>query len=307
MQSLRIILTCIVAAVLYGIVHDQFTAHICVEYFSVFHPPVFSTESPTLLALGWGVIATWWMGAFLGVLLAFAARAGSRKKINARELVRPISKLLLAMGFLAAVAGLTGYVLASSGSITPPDFIGSVIPPARHARFMADWWAHNASYFSGFFGGILLCILTIRKRKADGAEQLKNTGKRILIGAFALLTSAILAWGYSQFGWMFYRYHSTACEQRGKAYEARVETLKRHARERLRIGTPKGDVMRFFKENGLPVSLVGDEYEGTIYTDGCAPAGCGSDAALLGLRVKADGSGAVAGEPIVGALYTNCL
>src|ERR1700722_15584415 len=306
MQSLRIILICMVAAVLYGIVHDQFTAHICVEYFSVFHPPVFATESTTLLALGWGIIASWWMG-FLGVLLAFAARAGSRKKINARELVRPISKLLLAMGFLAAVAGLTGYLLVSSGAIAPPDFIGSRIPPARHARFMADWWAHNASYFSGFFGGILLCILTIRRRKTDGAEQLKKTGKRILIGAFALLTLAILAWGYSGFGWMFYRYHSTACQQRGKAYEARIETLKRDARERLRIGTPKEDVMRFFKDNGIPVSLDRDEYEGTIYTDGCAPAGCGSDAALLGLRVKADRNGAVAGEPIVGAIYTNCL
>jgi hypothetical protein len=121
MQSLKIILTCIVAAVFYGIVHDQFTAHICVEYFSVFHPPVFSTESPTLLALGWGVIATWWMGAFLGALLAFAARAGSLNKIDARELVRPISKLLLAMGFLAVVAGLTGYVLASRGAIAPPE------------------------------------------------------------------------------------------------------------------------------------------------------------------------------------------
>jgi hypothetical protein len=120
MQSLKIILTCVVAAVLYGIVHDQFTSHICVEYFSVFHPPVFSTTSPTLLALGWGVIATWWMGAFLGVLLAFAARAGSRNKIDASELVRPTSKLLVAMGFLATVAGLTGYVLASRGAIAPP-------------------------------------------------------------------------------------------------------------------------------------------------------------------------------------------
>ena len=145
------------------------------------------------------------------------------------------------------------------------------------------------------------------RRKVDEEEQLKKTGKRILIGASVLLTLAILAGGYSQFGWIFYRHHSTACQQRGKAYEARIETLKHDARERLRIGTPKEDVMRFFKENGLPVSLHGDEYEGTIYTDGCAPAGCGSDAALLGLRVKADSSGAVAGEPIVGALYTNCL
>jgi hypothetical protein len=76
---------------------------------------------------------------------------------------------------------------------------------------------------------------------------------------------------------------------------------------RVTSGTLREDVMRFFKENGLPVSLDGDDYEGTIYTDGCAPAGCGSDAALLGLRVKADSRGAVAGEPFVGALYTNCL
>jgi len=141
----------------------------------------------------------------------------------------------------------------------------------------------------------------------DEEEQLKKTGKRILIGTFALLTLAIFAWGYFQFGWMFYRYHSTTCLQRGKAYKTRIEMLQRDAHERLRIGTPKEDVMRFFKENGLPVSLHGDEYEGTIHTDGCAPAGCGSDAALLGLRVKADSRGAVAGEPIVGALYTNCL
>jgi hypothetical protein len=141
----------------------------------------------------------------------------------------------------------------------------------------------------------------------DEEEKLQKTGKRILIGTLGLLTLAVLAWCYSQVGWIFYRYQSTACQQRGKAYEARIETLKRDARERLRIGTPKEDVMRFFKENGLPVSLDGNEYEGTINTDGCAPAGCGSDAALLGLRVKADSSGAVAAEPIVGAIYTNCL
>ena len=102
----------------------------------------------------------------------------------------------------------------------------------------------------------------------DEGEQLKKTGKRILIGAFVLLMLAILAWGYSRFGWTFYRYHSTACQQRGKAYEARIETLKRDARERLRIGTPKEGVMRFFKENGLPISLEGSTKD--IYTDGCA-------------------------------------
>lgn len=164
MQSLKIVLTCVIAAVFYGIVHDQLTAHICVEYFSVFHPPVFATTSPTLLAVGWGIIATWWMGAFLGVLLALSARAGSRNKIDVRQLVRPISKLLVTMGLLAALAGITGYALARRGAIAPPGWIAAMLPPAKHARFMADWWAHNASYLFGLLGGILLCILTIRKR-----------------------------------------------------------------------------------------------------------------------------------------------
>jgi hypothetical protein len=166
MQSLKIVLTCIVAAVLYGIIHDQFTAHICVEYFSVFHPPVFPTQSPALLAVGWGVIATWWMGASLGALLAFAARAGSRRKITASELIRPITKLLMTMGILAAIAALSGYVLARSGAIGPPEWIAAMLPYARRARFMADWWAHNTSYAVGFFGGIALCIATFLKRRS---------------------------------------------------------------------------------------------------------------------------------------------
>lgn len=154
------------AAIVYGVVHDQVTARICVEYFSVFHPPIFPTQSPTLLALGWGVIATWWMGAFLGVLLAVAAGAGSRTRVTAGELVAPIAKLLATMGVLASVSGLLGYTLSSRGTIAPPEWIGSVLPQARHARFMADWWAHNASYFVGFFGGIVLCILTFLSRRS---------------------------------------------------------------------------------------------------------------------------------------------
>jgi hypothetical protein len=104
-----------------------------------------------------------------------------------------------------------------------------------------------------------------------------------------------------------YRYHSAACKQRGAAYEARVETLTREAHEKLKIGTKKDDVARFFAENGIPVTFSRDEASGTIYTSGCAPSGCGSDDALLGLRVKVDKAGTVVSEPVVGALYTNCL
>jgi hypothetical protein len=106
---------------------------------------------------------------------------------------------------------------------------------------------------------------------------------------------------------VLYRYHSTACKQRGAAYAARVEKLKRDAHQNLKIGTKKEDVTRFFAENGIPLSFIEGEATGTIYTTGCAPSGCGSDEALLGLKVKVDKAGTVISEPVVGAIYTNCL
>jgi hypothetical protein len=39
-EHLKIILACVAAAIIYGILHDQITARVCVEYFTVFHPPV---------------------------------------------------------------------------------------------------------------------------------------------------------------------------------------------------------------------------------------------------------------------------
>ena len=163
-ESFKIILVCVAAAICYGVVHDQFTARICLEYFTVFHPPVFGTQSPTLLGVGWGILATWWVGAFLGMMLAIAARAGSRPKLTAAALLRPIGKLLLTMAVFATLSGFLGFVLAENKIVFPPDWVAARLPATSHSRFMADWWAHNASYLSGFFGGIVLCVLVFRKR-----------------------------------------------------------------------------------------------------------------------------------------------
>jgi hypothetical protein len=144
------------AALVYGIVHDQVTARVCVEYFTVGHPPLFATRSPTLLALGWGVVATWWVGLPLGITLAVAARAGPRPKRSPRSLVQPVLFLLAGTGACALAAGVVGYALASRGSIHLWDPMATLVPPERHARFLADLWAHSASYFVGGVGGILL-------------------------------------------------------------------------------------------------------------------------------------------------------
>jgi hypothetical protein len=163
-ESLKIILVCIVAAVLYGMIHDQFTARVCVEYFTVFHPPIFATQSPTLLGIGWGILATWWVGASLGLLLAIAARAGSRPVLGIAQLLRPIGKQLAIMAASATVFGIAGFVLAKRGLISAPEWVAYRLSVPAQARFLADWWAHSASYLSGFAGGIVLCFTTYRKR-----------------------------------------------------------------------------------------------------------------------------------------------
>jgi len=108
-------------------------------------------------------------------------------------------------------------------------------------------------------------------------------------------------------GGCLYRYHDAACKQRGAALSASVEELKKEAHEKLKVGTKKDDVVRFFKENGIPVTYSREEVSGTIKTTGCAPSGCGSDDALLGLRVKVDQAGTVLAEPHIFSFYTNCL
>lgn len=164
MEALKIAAMCIVAAIAYGIIHDQITARICLEYFTVFHPPIFHTRSPTLLGIGWGITATWWVGAFFSVPMILAARAGRRLPLPASELLRPILFLLTLMAAVALLSGTTGYFLARM-EVLDTEWLSEVFPvQTMRYRFMADWWAHTASYATAFIGGTAVCATTYRKR-----------------------------------------------------------------------------------------------------------------------------------------------
>jgi glycerol uptake facilitator-like aquaporin len=83
--------------------------------------------------------------------------------------MRPLLILLGAMALLAFVAGTSGYLLATSRSIRIDPWVLSAIEPSKQAAFMADWWAHTASYFGGFAGAIVLCIWVWRSRRVPTA------------------------------------------------------------------------------------------------------------------------------------------
>jgi hypothetical protein len=166
LKAILIILLCVVAAVLYGILHDQITARICVEYFTIGHPDLFGTDSPTLLGIGWGIVATWWVGLLLGTLLAFAARFGNRPKIEPRGLVSPVGKLLLIMAACALLAGVVGCLAARLHWIYLDEDLAAAVPASQHTSFLIALWMHSASYLVGFMGGLTLVVRTWQNRRS---------------------------------------------------------------------------------------------------------------------------------------------
>jgi hypothetical protein len=163
-EYLKIVLFCLAAAVGYGIVHDQVTAHLCVEYFTIAHPPLIASDSPFLLAIAWGIVATWWVGLPLGVLLACAARIGTRHRLSLRDVRPAIVALLAFMAVTALVAGTLGGVLTAFGAMRPPRIWMELIPPQKWTAFMAAGWAHLASYASGTVGGLTVVAYVAWRR-----------------------------------------------------------------------------------------------------------------------------------------------
>jgi hypothetical protein len=165
MEFLKIILLCIAAAVVYGILQDQVTARVCVEYFTIGHPPIFDgTEDPTLLAFGWGVLATWWVGLFRGSLLAVVARAGSRPKLRARDLIKPVIVTMACVGVAALVVGLLAFFVAQNGYLWLVGPLAEEVPADKHVAFLTDAWAHLAAYGAGALVGGATCVRVWMKR-----------------------------------------------------------------------------------------------------------------------------------------------
>ncbi len=190
-QKARVILVSLLAAIAYGIIHDQITAHICVEYFSVAHPPLFHTDSPTILAFCWGVSATAALGAVFGTILANVSQSEGWPPYPLGKLCRSLLILLAAMALAAYLAGVLGFELSRHSIIALPDTFAELIPRSRHDRFMAVWFAHCASYIAGLAGGAFLVIRIWRQRgKPCVLAIVPRTGPAIIR---ALILAALVA------------------------------------------------------------------------------------------------------------------
>jgi len=170
-QALRIVVACIISAIVFGVVHDQMTARLCVEYFTLGHPKIVETQDPTLLGLVWGVVASWWVGALLGLALAVAARKGPLPRIDAASLHGSLVRLLGVMTLCSAAAGALGWQFARHGVVILVGPLHDSVPESRHVPFIAVLWTHFASYLIGIGGGIRLTWRTWLLRKQSAMRQ----------------------------------------------------------------------------------------------------------------------------------------
>jgi len=172
MEYFKILGLCVLCAVVYGLVHDQVTVRICVEYFTIGHPKVIESTNPTVLALVWGVIATWWAGAIVGCLLALAAQVGNSPRLTARELFRPILWVFAAMAMCATLAGVIAYVCGVNGVYLVPDDSVVAMSDRWRVGFITCLWAHNTSYGVAAIGGLALIVWTRWKRRRLAMERM---------------------------------------------------------------------------------------------------------------------------------------
>jgi hypothetical protein len=190
MQKAKIILFCTAAAVAYGIVHDQVTVRLCVEYFTIAHPPLFHATSPAVLGLCWGIAATCGVGALLGVVLAEVSQSAGLPPTPIRHIFRPIGGLLAIMAISASLAGLLGFELSRRSIIAIPAAFKDLIPASRHDRFMAVWFAHAASYLVGLAGGLAVIGRLWRARGRPRIFSIFPRSKGAIIRTLILAAAA---------------------------------------------------------------------------------------------------------------------
>jgi len=186
-------------AVVYGILHDQITVRLCVEYFSLAHPPLFPVSSPTLLGLCWGIAATLGVGLILGYLLAQASQSPGLPPMAMRSLLCPLLVVIAVTAAGAVVAGCLGFSLSRQGVVALPNLLPNwwveTLSRAQQDRFMAVWFAHAASYLFGVVGAAVLILRVWLKRGRPRLLPLvPRTGLQILrllllLAIFAIILS----------------------------------------------------------------------------------------------------------------------
>lgn len=143
----------IVAAGLFGALHDQISYSVSQEYFTRFKFVQFGMEDPGLPArlrvAEIGFLASWWMGIPIGLLAGAAGFLQPTPALMRRAL---LWSLPLIVGFTLAFAlGGLAYGFLQTRDFDLTEYAGWFIPEGleQPRRFLCAGYMHNAAYLGG--------------------------------------------------------------------------------------------------------------------------------------------------------------
>jgi hypothetical protein len=167
----------IVAAGLYGIVHNQISYTVAPEYFTKFKFHQFGLTNTSLpdrvRASMVGFLASWWMGIPIGLLVGAAGFIHR----DHREMFRvTLWSFLVVIGFtlLFGLGGLL-YGYSQTTHIDASDYHGWFIPNdvTDLRRFLCAGYRHNSSYLGGTLAIVVAWIyhvVTKLRKQPDSAR-----------------------------------------------------------------------------------------------------------------------------------------
>ena len=154
----------------YGAIHDQISYSLSNEYFTHFKFIQFgfpwAQESPRLAAALVGMLATWWMGVLVFVVLGLFGFAFPTSKIMAIELLKSFG-IVIVVAFVTGVIGLAyGYIQVNDATVS--NYAHWIWPGVTNpVQFVRVGFMHNASYLGGILGlcaGIAYLFLSRKKQ-----------------------------------------------------------------------------------------------------------------------------------------------
>lgn len=164
----------------FGIVHDQITFSFSEEYYTKFKFIQFGLENwglgenigtlkapeirmnhPRLGAAIIGFLATWWVGLFIGIVLALTGLIHK----NGKEMLEISSKAIMITITTALLTGLFGLIYGKMFlTENPPNWF---LPDKliNQANFIAVGSMHNFSYLGGLIGLITGIVYSVKQKK----------------------------------------------------------------------------------------------------------------------------------------------
>ena len=196
-KFIAFILIIIVAPILggvYGLIHDQLTYTVSTEYYTKFKFIQFGLENwglgqnigteklPEIKLLNprfgagiVGILATWWVGLFIGVILGFVGLIHK----NGKEMFKSTMKAFI---LTTGIALLTGTIGLGYGKLFLTENLPNWYLPGNLINidnFIMVGSMHNFSYLGGFIGLIFGVIYTIKKKneyKRHTTKPIHNAG-----------------------------------------------------------------------------------------------------------------------------------